>query len=240
MARSSAYKTALIINMVGIFAGCSTFKSASVPMAFAAPAPSDPRYDAFFDDGRTIPPIPTKYTTEQNTRRLVSFDGPEEPGTVVVDPSAHFLYLVLEDNKAMRYRVGVGKAGYVFQGEATIARKADWPRWTPTKNMLEREPERYGPHAGGLEGGLGNPLGARALYLYKGGKDTLFRIHGTNDPSSIGKSVSAGCIRMFNQDVIDLEKRVPRGSRVVVRESGSPVAHSSSVRLQDALDAGQG
>lgn len=224
MARRSILKSGMAISALVILSGCSAFQSEPVtpPIAYAAPAPTDPRYDALFDDGRTIPAIPAQFTSEENTRQLVAFNGPEEPGTIVVDPAAHFLYLVMEDGMAMRYRVGVGKAGYAFQGEATVARKADWPRWTPTQSMIEREPDRYGPHADGVEGGLGNPLGARALYLYKGGKDTLYRIHGTNDPSSIGNSVSAGCIRMFNQDVIDLERRVPKGSRVVVRESAPP------------------
>ncbi|RFC64542.1 L,D-transpeptidase [Fulvimarina endophytica] len=219
MARDKTVRTALLLGSLALLTGCTTFEPAAPPIAYSAPAPTDPRYDAFFDDGRTLPAIPARYLTEENTRQLVAYDGPEQPGTIVVDPGAHFLYLVMEDGQAMRYRVGVGKAGYAFQGEATVARKAAWPRWTPTSNMIEREPERYGPHAGGLEGGLGNPLGARALYLYKNGRDTLYRIHGTNDPSSIGNSVSAGCIRMFNQDVIDLERRVPNGSRVVVRES---------------------
>ena len=123
-----------------------------------------------------------------------------------------------------RYRVGVGKAGFAFTGNATIARKAEWPGWTPTPNMLKREPEQFGPYASGLEGGLGNPLGARALYLYRGGRDTYYRIHGTNEPSTIGRSVSSGCIRMFNQDVIDLENRVPVGAKVVVRRAAGSVA----------------
>ena len=121
----------------------------------------------------------------------------------------------------MRYRVGVGKAGYAFTGQATVARKADWPGWTPTPDMLRREPQRFGPYATGLAGGVGNPLGARALYLYKNGRDTYYRIHGTNDPASIGHSVSSGCIRMFNQDVVDLESRVQTGAEVIVRPSGN-------------------
>ena len=138
------------------------------------------------------------------------------PGTIVVDPRNHFLYLVETRTRARRYGVGVGKAGLTFKGTATIKRKAKWPSWTPTKNMIRRSPEKYAKFAGGVPGGPGNPLGARALYLYKGNRDTYFRIHGTTQPSSIGRSVSNGCIRMINEHVKDLYDRVPIGARVVV------------------------
>lgn len=137
-------------------------------------------------------------------------------GTVVVDPRNHFLYLIQSRSKARRYGVGVGKAGLAFKGSATIKRKAEWPSWTPTKNMIRREPAKYAKYAGGVPGGPGNPLGARALYLYKGSRDTYYRIHGTTQPSSIGRSVSNGCIRMVNAHVIDLYDRVPIGAQVVV------------------------
>ena len=145
----------------------------------------------------------------------VSFRG-YAPGTIVVDPRNHFLYLVESKTRARRYGVGVGKAGLTFKGTATISRKAKWPSWTPTKNMIRRSPEKYARFAGGVPGGPGNPLGARALYLYKGKRDTYFRIHGTTQPSSIGRSVSNGCIRMLNEHVKDLYERVPLGARVVV------------------------
>ncbi|NDV86836.1 L,D-transpeptidase family protein [Aurantimonas aggregata] len=206
--------------------GCSTVTDAPrAILGYAAPGlVGDSRYAAFEDNGRNIPAIPATFLTDENVRQVVDFYGSEAPGTIVVDPAAHFLYLVGENGKALRYRVGVGKAGFAFAGNATVARKAEWPGWTPTANMLRREPERFGPYAGGLEGGLGNPLGARALYLYRGGRDTYYRIHGTNEPSTIGRSVSSGCIRMFNQDVIDLESRVPVGATVVVRSAAGPVA----------------
>lgn len=146
----------------------------------------------------------------------VSFKGRYKPGTIVVDPRNHFLYLVERGGKARRYGVGVGRAGLAFRGSATIARKAKWPRWTPTRNMIRREPHKYARYASGVAGGPNNPLGARALYLYKGGRDTFYRIHGTTQPSSIGRSVSNGCIRMINDHVIDLYNRVPTGARVVV------------------------
>ena len=144
----------------------------------------------------------------------VRFSG-YRPGTIVVDPRNHYLYLVESRFTARRYGVGVGKAGLAFKGSATIKRKAEWPRWTPTKNMIRRNP-RYARFAKGVPGGPRNPLGARALYLYKGNRDTLFRIHGTTQPWSIGRSVSNGCIRMLNEHVKDLYGRVPLGTRVVV------------------------
>lgn len=147
--------------------------------------------------------------------RRVRFRG-YRPGTIVVDPRNHYLYLVESRRSARRYGVGVGKAGLAFKGSATIRRKAKWPSWTPTQNMIRREPEKYAKYAGGVPGGPGNPLGARALYLYRGKRDTYFRIHGTTQPWSIGHSVSNGCIRMLNEHVIDLYERVPMGARVVV------------------------
>ena len=141
----------------------------------------------------------------------------EKPGTIVVDTPAHYLYLVMEGGRALRYGVGVGKdEALVFRGNAYIGRKAEWPRWTPTQSMIKREPERYGPYAGGMPGGLENPLGPRALYLYRDGRDTLFRLHGTTEPYTIGTNVSSGCIRLMNQDIIDLYARVPTGTRVIV------------------------
>lgn len=138
------------------------------------------------------------------------------PGTIVVDPRNHFLYLMERWGRARRYGVGVGKAGLAFKGAAIVQRKAEWPSWTPTKNMIRREPQKYARYANGVPGGVNNPLGARALYLYRNGRDTYYRIHGTTQPSSIGRSVSNGCIRMINDHVVDLYERVPVGTRVVV------------------------
>ncbi|MCF6321254.1 MAG: L,D-transpeptidase [Rhizobiaceae bacterium] len=147
--------------------------------------------------------------------QTVSFSGYNR-GTIVVDTRNYFLYLVEGRGRARRYGVGVGKAGLAFKGTATIKRKAKWPSWTPTANMIRREPGKYKQFAGGVPGGVNNPLGARALYLYKGKRDTYYRIHGTTQPSSIGRSVSNGCIRMINAHVVDLYDRVPMGAKVVV------------------------
>jgi lipoprotein-anchoring transpeptidase ErfK/SrfK len=150
-------------------------------------------------------------------RQEVPYATSERPGTIVVDTPARFLYLVLEGGRAIRYGIGVGKdESLVFRGNAYVGRKAEWPRWTPTKSMIAREPERYGPYAAGMPGGETNPLGPRALYLYKNGNDTLFRLHGTTEPYTIGTNVSSGCIRLMNQDIIDLYARVPVGARVTV------------------------
>jgi len=137
-------------------------------------------------------------------------------GTIVVDPENHFLYLTLGFGRAMRYGVGVGQAGLTFKGKAKILRKAEWPSWTPTANMIKRHPEKYARYAGGVPGGKNNPLGARALYLFKDRRDTYYRIHGTTQPHSIGRSVSNGCIRMLNDHVVDLYELVPLGTQVVV------------------------
>ncbi|KPB00054.1 L,D-transpeptidase [Ahrensia marina] len=147
--------------------------------------------------------------------QLVRYSG-YEAGNIVVDTKNHFLYLILKKGEALRYGVGVGRAGLKFKGKATVGRKAKWPRWTPTKNMIKREPQKYARFADGVPGGPANPLGSRALYLYQNGKDTLYRIHGTNQPATIGRSVSNGCIRMLNAHVEDLYERVSIGFQVIV------------------------
>jgi lipoprotein-anchoring transpeptidase ErfK/SrfK len=136
----------------------------------------------------------------------------EAPGTIVIDTAERYLYLVQPDGRALRYGVGVGKEGFGWNGEAKVQNKQEWPDWVPPPEMLERRPDLPLRMAGGPE----NPLGARAMYLWKDGKDTLFRIHGTNEPLTIGKAMSSGCIRMINFDVEDLYERVPLGTKVVV------------------------
>lgn len=172
-----------------------------------------------------IPAVRAAYLNDRNRRQLVPFNGPESAGTIVVDPYARVLYHVQPGGQAMRYGVAVGRAGTGFEGRATIARKAAWPSWRPTDNMIRTQPELYRQFAGGLPGGTQNPLGSRALYLYQGSVDTYYRIHGTLDPSSIGKATSAGCIRLFNQDVIDLFEQVPNGTQVVVRGQADSVRY---------------
>jgi len=174
-------------------------------------------YGPITDAGYNLPAIPGVYTQGINRRMRGLYTGEGRPGTIDVDPYAKFLYYINEDLTAVRYPVGVGRAGRSLTGGATIQLKKKWPGWTPTQNMLRTEPHVYGPFARGIPGGIRSPLGARALYLYRGNRDTYYRIHGTNDLSSIGNSGSAGCIRMFNHDIIDLFDRVEAPMQVHIR-----------------------
>ena len=160
---------------------------------------ADPRMQ-----GRTVP--------AQFRRQTVAIETRERPGTIVIDSARKFLFFVTGPNQAIRYGVGVGRDGFGWRGTVSIGRKAEWPGWTPPAAMRRRQPElpAYMP------GGENNPLGARAMYLYRGGRDTLYRIHGTNQPWTIGLNVSSGCIRMMNADVIDLYNRAGVGAKVVV------------------------
>lgn len=166
----------------------------SAPQVPAAQAYADPRV------ARAINPI--------YERQEVDYAGPQKPGTIVIDTADKFLFLVQKGGKALRYGIGVGRQGFAWSGVETISRKAEWPDWTPPAEMLKRRPDLPTHMAGGLD----NPLGARALYL----GNSLYRIHGTNEPATIGTNVSSGCIRMMNKDVEDLYQRVGVGTKVVV------------------------
>lgn len=177
------------------------------------------RYGQTDDAGHWLPAIPTDQVPNQYLRREVSYQGAERPGTVVVDTRSRHLFLVLDGNRAIRYGVGIGRMGYSWKGRGVIRYKKPWPRWTPSENYVADKPEMkmFSASYGGLVGGINNPLGARALYIFQNGQDTLYRIHGTPDWKSVGKQVSSGCIRMFNQDVIDLYNRVENGAEIIVR-----------------------
>jgi lipoprotein-anchoring transpeptidase ErfK/SrfK len=153
---------------------------------------------------------------EQYRRHIVDYPRREQAGTILVDTDARYLYYVLPDRKAIRYGVAVGEEAMAFSGVARVGRMAEWPDWIPTAEIQAR----LGPYPSRVPGGAANPLGARALYLYAGNKDTLYRIHGTNQPEYIGQAISSGCIRMRNEDVIDLYDRVKLGSTVVVLPPG--------------------
>lgn len=148
-------------------------------------------------------------------RRVVRYNSPEKPGTIIVDTANRHLFLVEENDVAIRYGIGVGREGFEWNGSANIRRKAKWPRWTPPAEMVAREP-RLRPYRGGMPGGHSNPLGARALYLFQGNRDTLYRLHGTNEPKSIGKAMSSGCVRLLNHDIADLYERTKIGAKVIV------------------------
>jgi lipoprotein-anchoring transpeptidase ErfK/SrfK len=207
------------------------FAILAIPMLAAcagAPQSKDPAavpgYEGVQDSAFFIEPVPARYLQDGNSRAEVSYAGGEAPGTVVVDIYARKLYLVGEGGTATRYPIAVGREGLSFRGAGVIGRKAEWPSWQPTANMVRTRPDLYAAYAGGLPGGLQNPLGARALYLYRGGRDTMFRIHGTSDAASIGHATSAGCIRLFNQDAIDLYAKVPTGTRVKVRSEAESLS----------------
>ena len=175
------------------------------PRASGMPSDADPAYSSTedFDD---------EVDLSQTTRRTVMDPTGEGPGTITINTAQRKLYLSLGGGRAIEYGIGVGRQGFAWKGQAEVGRKAFWPGWTPPKEMIARRPD-LPDH---MEGGMENPLGARALYLFKSGKDTLFRIHGTNEPGTIGRAVSSGCIRMLNADVIDLYQRVAKGTAVVV------------------------
>jgi lipoprotein-anchoring transpeptidase ErfK/SrfK len=162
-------------------------------------------YNASAPEDVSVAPSPVDGEFE---RQIVDYDGRERPGTIIIDTPRKFLFLVQPGGRAIRYGIGVGRPGFEWSGVKAISRKAEWPGWTPPPQMMLRRPD-LPSH---MDGGPGNPLGARALYL----GSSLYRIHGTNEPETIGKNVSSGCIRMMNQDVIDLYNRVPVGTKVIV------------------------
>ena len=176
-----------------------------------------PGYEAIQDGEFLIPAVAPHLFYEGAEKAEVVFNGDDAPGTIVVDTFARRLYYVQEGGMATRYAIAVGREGLSFRGSGVIGRKAEWPSWTPTANMVRTRPDLYAEYAAGLPGGLDNPLGARALYIYRGGRDTAFRIHGTIENASIGHATSAGCIRLYNQDAIDLYNRVDTGTLVRVR-----------------------
>lgn len=172
-------------------------------------------YAAKTDPQFTVPAIPVEKVPQEFQRQTVAYETDQPAGTIIINPSARHLYLITGKNKAVRYGIAVGRAGFQWSGEAVITDRKNWPSWTPPKEMIERKPE-LAKWEKGQPGGLENPLGARALYLTTNGIDYGYRIHGTPEWHSIGKNASSGCIRMINQDVMDLFDRVPNGTKVVV------------------------
>lgn len=201
-----------VIALTMLVAGCSDTVS-PIPVL----DPPKELYGATVDDGFPVQAINLKRIDPRYLRQVV--DTPDTfrypAGVIIVDPANRFLYLTLAGRKSMRYGIGVGREGFAWSGEATIHDKQHWPKWFPPKEMIARDASLK-PYDDGMDGGPRNPLGARALYLWQGNQDTLYRLHGTTEPSSIGKAVSSGCIRMFNQDVMDLYERVDVGTKVIV------------------------
>lgn len=209
-------------------AGVSTgrFREETSPFfgGFSGPTPPpgegpySEMYGSVEDGGYVIPPVPYRQIEPIYYRQVVENTTGERPGTIVVNPEERFLYLTQDDGSAIRYGVGVGREGFAWSGRGQIQWKQKWPKWTPPREMVARQPELkkvVGPD-GSMGPGLMNPLGARALYIFQDGKDTLYRLHGNPEWKSIGRAVSSGCIRLLNQDVIDLYDRVPIHTKILV------------------------
>lgn len=190
-----------------------------IPTATGRSAELDAMYGEMMDGGYVIPAVPYWKIPQRFYRQRVENSTGEPAGTVIVDTASRFLYLVEPGGQtAMRYGVGIGREGFAWQGEGVIQWRQQWPKWTPPNEMVARQPElvKYSAANGGMPPGLLNPLGARALYIFRNGEDTLYRLHGNPDWSSIGKAVSSGCVRLMNQDIIDLYERVPNRARIIV------------------------
>jgi lipoprotein-anchoring transpeptidase ErfK/SrfK len=215
-------RRALVSGMSAmVLSGCVSTSPLQQRAAVAAPHPkpiTPAMYQASVDEGFAIPEVDVADVAERLWRQDVEYDTRERVGTLIVDTPARYLYHVKEGGRATRYGVGVGREGFEWSGRAIVAYRRMWPRWTPPDAMVRRQPELepYSIANGGMGPGLRNPLGARALYIHADGRDTLYRLHGTNEPASIGRSVSSGCIRLLNQDVIHLYDNVRDGSPIVV------------------------
>jgi len=216
------------------------------PPPEAAPADpgfGDPRamYAARVDEGYQLPAIPVDKIDPKFIRQVVSNPTGEKPGTIVVDTSQHFLYLVQDGGKAIRYGVSLGKSGFEWTGSAVVQWKKKWPVWTPPPEMIKRRPE-LAQYKDGMPPGPNNPLGARAMYLYRNGNDTMYRLHGTPEWNSIGKNASSGCVRFMNQDIIDLYARVNGVTPIHVRPGLYAVASATSAArgagTAEPIDAG--
>ena len=201
-------------------AGCANRGEQPAPTIVKKPknAESHTVYSAIDDEKFPIPAISKDSLEPKFERQRVRYATPETPGTVIVDTRNFYLYHVARNGFAMRYGVGLGRAGFEWSGRAHIAWKRKWPKWTPPNDMIKRQPElaKWSAANGGMPPGLKNPLGARALYIFQGAKDTLYRLHGTLEVDSIGQAVSSGCVRLLNHDIIDLYTRVRPGSRIIV------------------------
>ncbi|MBD3765114.1 MAG: L,D-transpeptidase, partial [Rhodobacterales bacterium] len=206
------------LGVVAGLAGCVT-DPALVGKAAVAPPPAQVAsatvYAGLQDNGFVVPAVPVDRVPAQFQRQTVRFETDEPPGTIIIDPTNRLLHFVTGPDTAIRYGISVGRAGFEWSGVAEVTNRRPWPTWTPPPEMIERDP-KLAKWEDGQPGGPTNPLGARALYLTTNGVDYGYRIHGTPEWNSIGRNASSGCIRMINQDVIDLYSRVPDGAKVVV------------------------
>ncbi|MEM0900744.1 MAG: L,D-transpeptidase [Pseudomonadota bacterium] len=234
ISRRRLLELGLVSTAGAMLAGCTTPTTAPAPRVVPTPSPAPlsninwaQAYSGRNDAGYALPAIPFDKVPERFRRQEVRNTTGEGAGKLIVQTGDHFLYYTLPRGRAMRYGVGLGREGFEWSGRGEVKRKAEWPRWHPPAEMIDREPEleefrtTYNAATdtweGGMDPGLTNPLGARALYIYQDGVDTLYRLHGSPEWWSIGKSVSSGCVRLMNQDIIDLHSRVPSGTEIIVR-----------------------
>jgi len=205
-------RTFLASSAMTLAAGSALAQAVTAPLQLdVAPQAVDPNAINLPPDFEGNYQIPEQYRA-----RVVPVQRGLPLNSIHIVPQSYHLYFILPGNMAIRYGVAVGREGLSWRGSANIGRKVEWPSWTPTPEMIQREPEHYEQYKDGMPGGPGNPLGARALYFYQGERDTTIRVHGTIQPSSIGRSASNGCFRMFNSHVIDLYGRVPLGAAAFV------------------------
>jgi lipoprotein-anchoring transpeptidase ErfK/SrfK len=205
--RSFLFGSAAGLGALGL-AGCST--SDSMMRAEAAKV-----YGPVPNEKFPIPAVDVNKIDPKYFRRIVRYDSKEAPGTIIVDTGNHYVYRIEADGNATRYGANVSRAGFLWSGEAYVGRKAEWPVWTPPREMIQRQPEAR-KYAGGMPPGLGNPLGARTLYLYQNGAYTLYTIYSTSDPETIGTGVTSGCTGLLTQDMLDLYSRTPIKTKVIV------------------------
>jgi len=205
--RSFLVGSAVGVGALGL-AGCSTLDGMSL-------AEAEKLYGPVPDEKFPIPAADIKKVNPKYFRRTVRYETKEEPGTIIVDPSNYYVYRVEGEGSATRYGANVGRAGFLWSGDAYVGRKGEWATWTPPKEMIQRQPE-VAKYARGMPGGLDNPLGARTLYLYQNGAYTLYTIYASSDPESIGTGVTSGCVGLLSQDMIDLYARTPVKTKVVV------------------------
>ncbi len=212
------------LGAIATLTGCVSAPRAQISdlSAFGSDLPPEyvTAYGPIFDGGYQIPAIDLRRMDQQFLRRQVAYNGPETPGTIIIDTPTRFAYLVQPGGTAMRYGVGIGREGFAWEGRARVQFKRQWPRWTPPNEMIDRQPELEPYRNVGMDPGLSNPLGARALYLFQNGQDTLYRLHGTPEWWTIGKAVSSGCVRFMNHDIIDLYNRADSGATVIVNQAG--------------------
>lgn len=200
-----------------VLTGCATTNMEPPPV------PAQPQFDPFYvnmygplpNEKHPVPAVDLRHLKPEYYRRVVDDPTGERPGTLVVDTASRYLYLVRENRQAIRYGVGIGRAGFAWSGRGYIQYKRQWPTWTPPAEMIAREPHLE-EWRNGQPGGLDNPLGARALYIFENGRDTIYRVHGSGEAWTIGDAVSSGCVRLLHQDVIDLYGRVSQGSPIIV------------------------